>query len=67
MPTLYIWFWTATVFLAIAWYAIMLLYVGVKGGRELVQMTRDLSKKAGDEQAGRVAGPDDGANTPTEN
>jgi hypothetical protein len=46
MPTLLVWFWTAIVLLSIAWYAILLFYVGAKGGREIVQMTRDLSKNA---------------------
>jgi hypothetical protein len=30
---------------SIAWYAILLFYVGVKGGREILQMTRLLSAR----------------------
>ena len=53
MQTLFIWFWTAMVFLSIVWYATLLFYVGAKGGSEIVQMMHNLSKNAGDERGGR--------------
>ena len=50
MDTLLTWFWTAMVFLAITWYAVMLVYVGIKGGYEILRLTRDLSKNTVNEQ-----------------
>ena len=35
-------FWTLMIFASIIWYAVLLFYVGVKGGREIIRMTRDL-------------------------
>ena len=64
MPTPFVWFWTAIVFLSIAWYAMLLLYVGAKGGREIVQMTRDLSKDTGNRPSKRISGPADEENLP---
>ena len=49
MNGFFVWFWTAIVFLSIVWYAVMLFYVGIKGGYEIVQMTRNLSKRADDD------------------
>ena len=39
-------FWTAIIVLSIGWYALMLFYVGIKGGKEIVQMTQNLSRRA---------------------
>ena len=50
METLFIWFWTAMVFLSIVWYASLLLYVGAKGGREIVEMMHNLGKIASDDR-----------------
>ncbi len=50
MSGFYVWFWTAMIFASIAWYAFLLFYVGIKGGREIFQMARSLAernKKAG--------------------
>lgn len=44
MNNLFAWFWSAMVFLSIAWYAVLLVYVGIKGGYEILQMTRALSE-----------------------
>lgn len=50
MTTLLKTFWTIMLFASIAWYAILLVYVGVKGGREIVQMTRSLTgRREGDD------------------
>jgi len=49
MTDLFVWFWIAMIFLSIAWYALMLFYVGVKGGYEVLQMTRNLSKASDDD------------------
>jgi hypothetical protein len=52
MDTLLLWFWTAMIFASIAWYAILLFYVGVKGGREILQMARTLSERPHQEDHG---------------
>lgn len=45
MNEFYAWFWAAMIFLSIAWYAVLLFYVGVRGGREIVEMTDSLSRR----------------------
>ena len=45
MTTLLIWFWTAMIFLSIAWYFLLLFYVGFKGGVEIFRMARILSDR----------------------
>ncbi len=45
MNSVYIWFWTAMIFSSIVWYAFLLFYVGVKGGREIGQMARSLARR----------------------
>jgi hypothetical protein len=45
MDTLWQWFWTAMILGSIGWYAVLLLYIGWHGGREIVQMTRELTKR----------------------
>lgn len=49
MRDLFIWFWSAMIFLSITWYAILVVYVGIKGGYEILQMTRALSDRAADD------------------
>ena len=46
---LFMWFWTAMIFASIAWYAILLFYVGWYGGHEIFQMTKSLTAR-NDEQ-----------------
>ena len=46
MKDLFLWFWTAMIFLSIAWYAILIFYVGIKGGYEILRMTRALSDRS---------------------
>jgi hypothetical protein len=36
-------FWAALIFSSIAWYAFLVFYVGIKAGREILTMTRDLT------------------------
>ena len=50
MKDYFVWFWTALVFLSIAWYAALLFYVGIKGGFEIVQMIRSLSNRPDGDQ-----------------
>ncbi len=45
MNSVFVWFWTFMIFASIAWYGILLFYVGIKGGYEIVRMARDLSNR----------------------
>jgi hypothetical protein len=45
MNSLWIWFWAGMVFLSIGWYAFLLFYLGIKGGREIFHMTKVLSAR----------------------
>ena len=45
MNDVYVWFWTAMIFGSIAWYGFLLFYVGGKGGFEIGQMIRALTKQ----------------------
>jgi hypothetical protein len=38
------------IFASIAWYAILLFIVGIKGGYEIVRMARSLSQRPEDEE-----------------
>ncbi len=49
MSTLLIVFWTFIVFSSIAWYGFLLFYVGFKGGRELISLTRELRTRGAGE------------------
>ncbi|MBN2023661.1 MAG: hypothetical protein JW809_12820 [Pirellulales bacterium] len=46
----WLWFWTAMIFASIAWYAILLVWVGWRGGRDVVEMTRALLKNRPDDE-----------------
>jgi len=45
-----IWFWAVMIFASIGWYATLLFTVGIKGGYEIVRMTRSLSQRPEDEE-----------------
>ncbi len=45
MDTLFSYFWTLLVFASIAWYVFLLVYVGIKGGIEILHMTRRMSDR----------------------
>lgn len=38
-------FWAIVVFSSVGWYALLLFLVGIKGGMEIVQMTKNLTAK----------------------
>lgn len=42
---LFSYFWTLMVFASIAWYIFLLVYVGFKGGVEILHMTRRMSER----------------------
>ena len=43
---LFLIFWTLMIFLSIAWYGFLLFYVGFKGGREILELTRTLQQES---------------------
>lgn len=45
MTQFFILFWSVIVFSSIAWYAVLLLYVGSKGAKEIREMTRRLRER----------------------
>jgi len=45
MNNLFAWFWTLMIFASVTWYALLLFYVGVKGGYEIMAMVRTLSER----------------------
>ena len=45
MNDLFAWFWTVMIFASIAWYGLLLFYVGIKGGYEIVAIARTLSSR----------------------
>jgi len=45
MIEVFVWFWTLMIFASIAWYAILLFYVGIKGGFEILRMARTLAER----------------------
>ena len=38
-------FWAVLIFASIAWYAFLVFYIGLKGGKEIRQMTKTLREK----------------------
>jgi hypothetical protein len=53
MSHLFLIFWTVMIFASIAWYGFLLFYIGFKGGREIKEMTKTLSKENSARRAGR--------------
>ncbi len=45
MIDLFVVFWTLMIFFSIFWYAALLFYVGVKGGREIKTLTEVLERR----------------------
>ncbi len=60
MNTVFIWFWAVMIFASIAWYGLLLFYVGIKGGYEIFRMTASLSAKAAEETAAQTSDSEDG-------
>ncbi len=42
---LFIIFWGILIFTSIAWYGFLLFYIGYKGGKDIQEMARELSKR----------------------
>ena len=45
MNEIFVWFWTIMIFASIAWYGLLLFYVGVKGGFEIIALAKTLSQR----------------------
>ena len=45
MTDLFLLFWSVMIFASIAWYGFLLFYVGLKGGREIIVMTRGFDER----------------------
>jgi hypothetical protein len=45
MIDLFVVFWTVMIFASIAWYGFLLFYVGIRGGREIIALTRTLEER----------------------
>ena len=56
MSEFYAWFWAAMIFLSVAWYAVLLFYVGFRGGREIVEMADSLSRRQDARESQPVVG-----------
>lgn len=50
MNSILTWFWALMIFASIGWYAILLFYVGIKGGYEIFRMARSLSQRPENEK-----------------
>lgn len=46
MRDFFAWFWTVMIFASIAWYALLLFYIGIKGGYEIIALAQTLSKRS---------------------
>ncbi len=53
MRFLLAWFWMGLILASILWYAFLLFYVGIKGGKEIITLGRNLSQRP---QSGHEAG-----------
>jgi hypothetical protein len=38
-------FWTVMIFTSVAWYGFLIFYVGIKGGKEIRDLTRTLDDR----------------------
>jgi hypothetical protein len=46
MRLLLAWFWMSLIIASILWYAFLLFYVGIKGGKEIVSLGQNLSRRS---------------------
>ena len=45
MSVLFVVLWTMVILTSVAWYGFLLFYVGIKGGREILELTRTLNDR----------------------
>ncbi len=50
MKDLFLLFWAVMIFGSVAWYGFLVFYIGIKGGREILIMTRTLRQRDGKKQ-----------------
>jgi hypothetical protein len=53
MNTIFVVFWGVMIFASIAWYGFLIFYVGIKGGREIIAMTRAFDRRDENERSQR--------------
>jgi len=58
MIDLFVIFWTVMIFTSIAWYGFLLFYVGIKGGREIISLTKTLDERADSNERTKQTGGD---------
>ncbi len=51
MPDPFAWFWMLMILASILWYTVLLGWLGVRGGREIVRMTRLLGARPREDAA----------------
>ena len=56
MMDLFVVFWTLMIFTSIAWYGFLLFYVGIKGGREIIALTKTLDQRAASDEGPKPPG-----------
>jgi len=45
MNSLFLYFWAALIGASILWYGFLVLYIGLKAGREILQLMRTLTER----------------------
>lgn len=45
MESLLTWIWAALIFGSLAWYSYLLFHVGWRGGKDIIVMARELSRR----------------------
>jgi hypothetical protein len=56
MMDLFVVFWTVMIFTSIVWYGFLLFYVGIKGGREIIVLTKTLDQRAPSDEGPKPSG-----------
>ena len=46
MTELFVLFWMFLIFASVAWYGFLLFYIGFKGGKEIIAMTKVLGERS---------------------
>jgi hypothetical protein len=50
MIDLFLLFWSVMIFASIGWYGFLLFYIGFKGGREIISMTKAFDQRDAQEK-----------------
>jgi hypothetical protein len=57
MRLLLAWFWMCLILASVAWYAFLLFYVGIRGGREIISLRGALSHRPESSEESRALEP----------